>query len=187
MLAVDLCLVWGGERDEEWCICGNLGTWLHFSAPHIVLVCVTVSQIWSDLPDLSSQYQKDHYTFTTSKQFTSPKLTVDTFEGWVISWWSSEWDQTDRFIYREMEKEREIGLACGPNMQSKEEWSSLYNTLWALSAFYSSPPPDLSVQFKCNLFTWFQKETETQDSLSLRIQGFLVESERMRDFASLNP
>lgn len=80
----------------------NFGAWLHFSAAHIVLSCVTMSHIWYPPPIYFPSAQD-----TTTKPFNSPKHTVDTFEGWINSWGWSEWDQTDRFIYRELEKEPE--------------------------------------------------------------------------------
>lgn len=113
---------------------------------HGFIMCNYESDLIPFLPDLSCHCPWAHSTFTTSKRFTSPKHTVDTFEGWVNSWWWSEREQPDRFIYMEVERRGRarscICLKAGPNTQTenKEEWSSLCYRVWALSAFSTARP-----------------------------------------------
>lgn len=76
LIDMGLCLV--VHSCELWCLAAFLS-----SSTHCFMMCNYESDLIALLPDLSFLRQRDHSTFTTTRQFTSPKHTVDTFEGYM--------------------------------------------------------------------------------------------------------
>lgn len=109
----------------------NRGARLLFSAAHIVLKCVTVSQTcYPSLPGLSSQ--KTHHTLPLQSIFYLPQIQWTHLQentiGFFLAGHLNETRQTDLFTGK-WEKATVRSCMClqaGPNTQNKEEWSSLW-------------------------------------------------------------
>lgn len=144
-----------------------------------------MSQIWPLLPDLSSKCPRDHFTLTTTEHFTSPKHTVGTFEGWVNSCWWSEWEQTDRFIYREVggkKRASEVLHVSKCLTKDMEQGRMIFIVPQSLSCeCLLQPCPRQIYQSSFNVIYSHgvkRKWRRHKDGLSCRIEGFMVEWQR---------